>query len=32
MIRQYGQLISEEYVEQGIAVQANIPKELEGKI
>lgn len=32
MIRQYGQLISEEYVEQGIAVRANIPKELEGKI
>ena len=32
MIRQYGQLISEEYIEQGIAVRANIPKELEGKI
>lgn len=32
MIRQYGKLISEEYVEQGIAVQANIPRELEGKI
>lgn len=32
LIRQYGQLISEEYAEQGIAIQANIPKELEGKI
>lgn len=32
LIRQYGQLISEEYVETGIAIQANIPKELEGKI
>lgn len=32
IIRQYGQLISEEYVEKGIAVRANIPKELEGNI
>lgn len=32
LIRQYGQLLSEEYVEDGIAVKANIPKELEGKI
>lgn len=32
LIRQYGKLISEEYVETGIAIQANIPKELEGKI
>lgn len=32
IIRQYGKLISEEYVEQGIVIRANIPKELEGKI
>jgi len=32
MIRQYGHLISEEYAEQGIIIQANIPKELEGKV
>ena len=32
LIRQYGQLLKEEYVETGIAIQANIPKELEGKI
>jgi GTP-binding protein HflX len=32
MIRQYGQLISEEYVEAGIAVKAMIPKELNGKV
>ncbi len=32
LIRQYGQLLKEEYVETGIAIRANIPKELEGKI
>jgi GTP-binding protein HflX len=32
LIRQFGQLISEEYVEEGVAVKANIPKELEGRI
>lgn len=31
LMRQYGQLISEEYEEGGIRVKANIPKELEGK-
>ena len=32
LIRQYGQLLSEEYVENGISVKGTIPKELEGKI
>jgi GTP-binding protein HflX len=31
LIRQYGQLLQEEYVEEGIAIKAYVPKELEGK-
>lgn len=32
LIRQYGQLLGEEYTEGGIAIKAYIPGELEGKI
>ncbi len=31
LIRQYGQLIEEEYIDNGIHVKANIPKEFESK-
>jgi GTP-binding protein HflX len=31
VIRKYGQLLSEEYTEEGIAVKAYIPKELQGQ-
>ena len=32
LIRQYGQLLGEEYTEGGIAIKAYIPGELEGRI
>ena len=32
LIRQYGQLLEEEYTEGGIAIKAYIPGELEGRI
>jgi len=32
LIRQYGNLLSEEYVEDGILVKANVPKEVNGRL
>ena len=32
LIREYGQLISEEYTEAGIAVKARVPKEIYAKV
>lgn len=32
LIRKYGQLLSEEYVAEGIAVKANVPQEIYGRI
>ena len=32
LIREYGQLLSEEYTEGGIAVKARVPKEIYTKI
>ena len=32
LIRKYGQLISEEYVAEGIAIKANVPNEIVGRI
>lgn len=32
LIRQFGNLLSEEYVEEGILVKANVPKEIEGRL
>ena len=32
LIRQFGQLESEEYTEDGIKVLAYVPKEIEGKL
>ena len=32
LIRKYGQLLSEEYVPEGILVKANVPNEIYGRI
>ena len=32
LIREYGQLISEEYTEEGIAVKARVPKEIYARV
>ena len=32
LIREYGQLLSEEYTEGGILVKARVPQEIHGKI
>lgn len=32
LIREYGQLIEEEYVQEGISVKAYVPKEIEGRL
>ena len=32
LIREYGQLLSEEYTDSGIMVKARVPQEIHGKI
>ena len=32
LIRKYGQLISEEYTDEGIAVKARVPRDIYGRI
>ena len=32
LIREFGQLLSEEYTDTGIAVKARVPKEIYGKV
>ena len=32
LIREYGQLLSEEYTETGILVKARVPREIYGKV